>query len=200
MIPRLRTRIPAFRNADADTTAALRPGSILVINLGKNKTSALESSHDFVTGVKSFGPYADVLVVDVSSPNTPRLRCVQWSSYFCLGLLMSVSGLQNRETLESLLADVTKAHDELEPSPITSHRPRLVLKIAPDLQENQVIEMAEVIKNSAIDGVIVSNTTVTRPSSLIDREHLSFSTGTVVDRICESQPTSQRWAASRGNR
>lgn len=79
-------------------------------------------------------------------------------------------GLQNRELLESLLADVTKARDELEPSPITSRRPRLVLKIAPDLQESQIAEMAEVIRNSAIDGVIVSNTTVTRPSSLVDRE------------------------------
>jgi dihydroorotate dehydrogenase len=89
MIPRLRARIPAFRDADASTTAALRPGSVLAINLGKNKTSALESSEDFVTGVKTFGPYADVLVVNVSSPNTPGLRCVHWSSYFCFGLLMS---------------------------------------------------------------------------------------------------------------
>ena len=101
-------------------------------------------------------------------------------------------GLQNRELLESLLADVTKARDELEPSPITSHRPRLVLKVAPDLQESQIIEMAEVVRNSAIDGVIVSNTTVTRPSSLIDRERNSFITCTVVDRICGPQPTSQR--------
>ena len=80
-------------------------------------------------------------------------------------------GLQNRELLESLLADVTKARDELEPSLLTSRRPRLVLKIAPDLEETQIIEMAHVIRNSAIDGVIVSNTTITRPSSLNDREH-----------------------------
>lgn len=80
-------------------------------------------------------------------------------------------GLQNRELLESLLADVTKARDELEPSLLTSRRPRLVLKIAPDLEETQIIEMAHAIRNSAIDGVIVSNTTITRPSSLSDREH-----------------------------
>ncbi|KAG6374690.1 Dihydroorotate dehydrogenase-domain-containing protein [Boletus reticuloceps] len=151
VIPRLRGRIPAFRDADAHTTAALRRGSVLAINLGKNKSSPVESSEDFVTGVKTFGPYADVLVVNVSSPNTPGLR-----------------GLQNRELLEGLLADVTKARDELEPSPITSRRPRLVLKIAPDLQESQIIEVADVIRNSTIDGVIVSNTTITRPSSLID--------------------------------
>ncbi|KAN0088845.1 Dihydroorotate dehydrogenase domain containing protein [Tylopilus felleus] len=151
VIPRLRARIPSFRDANADTTAALRPGSVLAINLGKNKTSAVESSEDFVTGVKTFGPYADVLVVNVSSPNTPGLR-----------------GLQNRELLEKLLTDVSKARDELEPSPMTSRRPRLVLKIAPDLQESQIIEIANVIRNSAIDGVIVSNTTITRPSSLTD--------------------------------
>lgn len=101
-------------------------------------------------------------------------------------------GLQNRELLEGLLADVTKARDELEPSPITSRRPRLVLKIAPDLQESQIIEMAEVVRNSAIDGVIVSNTTITRPSSLSDREHVSFVTRAVFDRVCASQPTGQR--------
>lgn len=109
-------------------------------------------------------------------------------------------GLQNRELLASLLADVAMARDELEPSPVTSRRPRLVLKIAPDLQESQIIEMAEVIRNSAIDGVIVSNTTITRPSSLNDREHIhDIVVRTVVDHICESQPISRRWAAFRGN-
>lgn len=83
-------------------------------------------------------------------------------------------GLQNRELLEKLLTDVSKARDELEPSPMTSRRPRLVLKIAPDLQESQIIEIANVIRNSAIDGVIVSNTTITRPSSLTDRKHSPF--------------------------
>lgn len=101
-------------------------------------------------------------------------------------------GLQNRELLESLLTDVAKARDELEPSPITSRRPRLVLKIAPDLQDSQIREMAEVIRNSAIDGVIVSNTTITRPSSLIDREHIPFVIRTAVDSVGEPQPINRR--------
>ncbi|KAF9234990.1 hypothetical protein BU15DRAFT_65211 [Melanogaster broomeanus] len=117
VVLRLRARIPTFHEPDASATAALRPGSVLAVNLGKNKTSAVDSSDDFVTGVKTFGP-----------------------------------GLQNRELLESLLADVVKARNELEPSPITSRRPRLILKIAPDLQESQIIDMAEVIRNSDIDG------------------------------------------------
>ena len=72
--------------------------------------------------------------------------------------------------MEDLLASVTKARDELEPSPITARRPRLVLKIAPDLEESQVIDIGELIRNSNIDGVIVSNTTISRPASLRDRK------------------------------
>ena len=140
VIPHLvHAHIPTFRDTDANMTAALCPGSVLAINLGKNKTLAMESSEDFVTGVKTFSPYANVLVVNVLSPNTPGLRCVHCISYFCLGLLMSETydrGLQNRELLESLLVDVTKARDKLEPSPIMSHQPHLVLKVAPDLQES----------------------------------------------------------------
>lgn len=151
MISRLRARIPKFHETKDDTTAALKPGSVLAINLGKNKSSPVESPEDFVTGVKTFGPYADVLVVNVSSPNTPGLR-----------------GLQNRELLEDLLTSVKKARDELEPSPITARRPRLVLKIAPDLEESQIVDIADLIRKSNIDGVIVSNTTISRPASLTD--------------------------------
>ena len=78
------------------------------------------------------------------------------------------SGLQNRELLESLLTDAVKARNELPPSLVATRRPRLVLKIAPDLEESQLTEMAEVIRDSDIDGVIVSNTTVARPSTLND--------------------------------
>jgi dihydroorotate dehydrogenase len=66
------------------------------------------------------------------------------------------------------LAGVTEARDQLAPSELTSRRPRLVLKIAPDLDDSQLIDIADVIKNSGIDGVIISNTTIRRPSTLID--------------------------------
>ncbi|KIM83074.1 hypothetical protein PILCRDRAFT_819864 [Piloderma croceum F 1598] len=151
VLSRLRARIPSFFSLDDDSSAALRSGSLLAVNLGKNKTSPAESIDDFVSGVRTFGPYSDVLVVNVSSPNTPGLR-----------------GLQNRQLLEELLAGVTKARDQLAPSELTSRRPRLVLKIAPDLDDSQLIDIADVIKNSGIDGVIVSNTTIRRPSTLVD--------------------------------
>lgn len=74
MLSRLRARIPSFPSAEEATTAALRPGSLLAVNLGKNKASPAESIDDFVSGVRTFGPLADVLVINVSSPNTPGLR------------------------------------------------------------------------------------------------------------------------------
>jgi dihydroorotate dehydrogenase len=72
MLSRLRARTPAFQSEHE--SAALRPGSILAVNLGKNKESPADSIDDFVAGVRTFGPYSDVLVVNVSSPNTPGLR------------------------------------------------------------------------------------------------------------------------------
>lgn len=81
--------------------------------------------------------------------------------------------LQGREQLQTLLDSVTRARDEVVASASASgepvRRPRLLLKIAPDLEEAEVADIAAVVRNSAVDGVIVSNTTVRRPDSLIDR-------------------------------
>ncbi|KAJ7876799.1 Dihydroorotate dehydrogenase-domain-containing protein [Mycena leptocephala] len=147
VLSRLRARIPRILG-DEIPSAAFRPGAVLAVNLGKNKESPAESIDDFVAGVRTFGPYSDVLVVNVSSPNTPGLR-----------------GLQNRQLLEALLAGVTQARDQL---PVSARKPKLVLKIAPDLTEAQLVEIAQVVENTTIDGVIVSNTTTQRPSDLVD--------------------------------
>lgn len=74
MLARIRARIPAFTSESQDIPASLRPGSLLAVNLGKNKSSSPDSIEDFISGVRTFGPYADVLVINVSSPNTPGLR------------------------------------------------------------------------------------------------------------------------------
>ncbi|KAJ7043553.1 hypothetical protein C8F04DRAFT_1028445 [Mycena alexandri] len=147
VLSRLRARIPQFFGVEEVASAAFRPGAVLAVNLGKNKESPADSINDFVAGVRTFGPYSDVLVVNVSSPNTPGLR-----------------GLQNRDLLEALLAGVTQAREEL---PLSTRKPKLVLKIAPDLTEAQLVEIAGVIQNTTIDGVIVSNTTTQRPSELL---------------------------------
>ncbi|KAF7294473.1 Dihydroorotate dehydrogenase [Mycena kentingensis (nom. inval.)] len=144
VLSRLRARTPRF--ADDSSSAAFRPGSMLAVNLGKNKESTPESIDDFVAGVRAFGPHSDVLVINVSSPNTPGLR-----------------GLQNRELLDALLDGVTAAREQIH-----TRKPRLVLKIAPDLDEPQLVEIAAVISNKQIDAVIVSNTTIQRPSNLVD--------------------------------
>ncbi|KAF8920507.1 Dihydroorotate dehydrogenase-domain-containing protein [Mucidula mucida] len=142
VLSRIKARIPTFPSEDNDR-ASFRKDSMLAVNLGKNKISPVESIDDFVAGVRTFGPYSDVLVVNVSSPNTPGLR-----------------GLQNKDVLETLLTGVTSARDEI-PS-----KPKLVLKLAPDLEDDQLVDIAQVIRNSNIDGVIISNTTTARPSTL----------------------------------
>jgi dihydroorotate dehydrogenase len=81
VIARLRARIPSFFYEENSESAAFRDGALLAVNLGKNKESPSDSIDDFVAGVRAFGPYSDVLVVNVSSPNTPGLRCVSFSHF-----------------------------------------------------------------------------------------------------------------------
>lgn len=69
--------MPAFFSSQPnpkDNHASLRPNALLAVNLGKNKSSPPDELRDFISGVKMFGLFADVLVVNVSSPNTPGLR------------------------------------------------------------------------------------------------------------------------------
>ena len=72
-----------------------------------------------------------------------------------------------------LLTGVAEARDGLPISPATARRPKLVLKIAPDLDELQLADIADVIRGSDIDGVIVSNTTIQRPKELRSRKYES---------------------------
>lgn len=83
------------------------------------------------------------------------------------------SGLQTRSLLEELLAGVTKARDDIT-CIAHSRKPKIVLKIAPDLTEADILDIADVVKSSPVDGVIISNTTITRPSSLTHRKYSNF--------------------------
>jgi dihydroorotate dehydrogenase len=126
--------------------AAWRRGQrsgLVGVNLGKNKDSA-EAAADYAAGAKALAGYADYLVINVSSPNTPGLRA-----------------LQNPAELERLIAAVRA---EL-PDPA----PPLVLKIAPDLTEADKRDLAAVALDRGLDGMIVSNTTIVRPNSLRGR-------------------------------
>ncbi|KXJ81955.1 hypothetical protein RP20_CCG016614 [Aedes albopictus] len=118
----------------------------LGVNLGRNKHSP-DAYKDYIEGIKKFSCLADYLVINISSPNTPGLRA-----------------MQNKTTLQVLLSEVLKARSSLPPE---EQRPILV-KFAPDLADEDVQEIVTVVtqKEFAIDGVIVSNTTINRPSSL----------------------------------
>jgi dihydroorotate dehydrogenase len=73
--------------------------------------------------------------------------------------------MQNRAILTELLSGVLKARNELS----SSRRPPLVVKLAPDLDEQELTDIASAVASSGIDGVIISNTTLRRPSSLVSR-------------------------------
>ncbi|CAE6482993.1 unnamed protein product [Rhizoctonia solani] len=143
MLARLRARSRSPW-VDDGTTLSAEPRQVLAVNLGKNKSSPPDSVADYLAGVRRFGAHPDVsvLVINVSSPNTPGLR-----------------GLQNRGMLEELLEAVCKERDALPRSTL----PKIVLKIAPDLDEVAIQDVAEAVRESGADGVIVSNTTIQRP-------------------------------------
>lgn len=132
-------------HAYAESQLKKKRGGIVGVNLGKNKTSE-DAADDYVQGVKNLGPYADYLVVNVSSPNTPGLRA-----------------LQGRESLEQLLKAVLAA---LPSKRSKDHRPPLLLKIAPDLTDEDKQDIADVALALKLDGLIVSNTTIERPDWL----------------------------------
>lgn len=116
------------------------------VNLGKNKETE-DPAVDYIEGVKAFGPLADFLVINVSSPNTPGLRT-----------------LQGQEQLKQIIKSVVSARDSLK-GPV---RKPIFVKIAPDLTERDCVDIASVVaaRDSGIDGLVISNTTITRPPTL----------------------------------
>ncbi|CAN6594833.1 hypothetical protein TRVA0_001S00122 [Trichomonascus vanleenenianus] len=147
VVTRLKTRLGKAHCYGDSTVApvnnALHPGKALAVNLGKNKTG--DEVQDYVTGVQNFGALADVLVINVSSPNTPGLR-----------------DLQSEEKLTNLLTTVVGERNTLQ----VDRKPPVVVKIAPDLTEPEIEAIAGAVKASKVDGVIVSNTTIERPDTL----------------------------------
>lgn len=73
--------------------------------------------------------------------------------------------------MQELLAGVLTARDEAVLRKGAAKKPKLVLKIAPDLSEEEIADVAVAVRTSGVDGVIVSNTTIKRPASLLDGKH-----------------------------
>jgi dihydroorotate dehydrogenase len=115
-------------------------GVIIGGNIGKNKVTPNEDAvNDYTICFEALFPYVDYFVVNVSSPNTPNLRA-----------------LQDKEPLTNLLSTLQKLnHEKPKAKPI-------LLKIAPDLTDTQLDDIIEIVETTKIDGIIATNTTISR--------------------------------------
>lgn len=123
-----------------------RPQGIVGVNIGANRDSE-DRIADYVTGVERMAPVASYLTVNISSPNTPGLRDLQAPA--ALDTLL--------KRIQAALASLTK-------------RPPLLVKLAPDIAEDDLPEIVSVIVANGADGIVVSNTTLSREGL----KHASF--------------------------
>src|SRR5262245_5359024 len=129
----------------AQRVTARRSEGPLGVNLGKNKDSA-DATADYATLASVFARHVDFLVINVSSPNTPGLRSLQ--------------------NVEPLIAIVRAARAARDKAVMASPTP-LLLKIAPDLNAADVEDITRVALTEKLDGLVVANTTISRPDSLM---------------------------------
>jgi dihydroorotate dehydrogenase len=154
---RLRTKSDSTPNeAQLDAERSPTQRVVLGVNVGKTKVvpedqiDAVVRDHE--KSVTLLAPYADYLVVNVSSPNTPGLR-----------------DLQAVERLEPLLRAVRRRADEV----VTDRRVPLLVKIAPDLSDDDVLAVADLAVAVGLDGIIATNTTIARDGLHTDAGKIS---------------------------
>jgi dihydroorotate dehydrogenase len=119
-------------------------GGVIGLNIGKNADTPIErAADDYLIGLAGVYPHADYITVNISSPNTKNLRA-----------------LQGEHELDELLSQLARRSQELA----AQHQRRvpLAVKIAPDLTEEQIDIITEVLPRHGIDGVIATNTTIAR--------------------------------------
>ncbi len=115
-------------------------------NIGKNKiTPNDEAIKDYLICFDALFPHVDYFVVNVSSPNTPGLR-----------------ELQDKKPLTALLKELKKENTKIASKGTDTSEKPILLKIAPDLTDDQLIDIIEIVKNTKIDGIIATNTTIAR--------------------------------------
>ena len=120
-------------------------GGIVGVNVGANKDSP-DRIADYVKLIETFAPVASYFTVNVSSPNTPGLR-----------------NLQHAAALDDLLAKVIDARERVRKNAGDSP---VLLKIAPDLSLAELDDVVHIARSRRVDGMIVANTTLARPSTL----------------------------------
>ncbi|HGD8054307.1 TPA: quinone-dependent dihydroorotate dehydrogenase [Escherichia coli] len=117
---------------------------VLGINIGKNKDTPVEQGKDdYLICMDKIYPYAGYIAINISSPNTPGLRTLQYGEALD-DLLIAIKNKQN---------DLQKIHQKYVP---------IAVKIAPDLSEEELIQVADSLVRHNIDGVIATNTTLDR--------------------------------------
>ncbi len=121
-----------------------QPAGIIGVNVAKNMQTSLDTAfEDYKYCIEAIYPYVDYINVNISSPNTPGLRELQKEDYLD-DLLEKLKNLQNK------MAKKHKKHTAL------------LIKIAPDLKEPEIKNIADLIKKHHVDGVVVSNTSISR--------------------------------------
>jgi dihydroorotate dehydrogenase len=131
-------------------------GGIVGVNVGANKDSP-DRTADYVKLIEVFAPVASYFTVNVSSPNTPGLR-----------------NLQQAQALDDLLARVIDARERARKNAGDSP---VLLKIAPDLSLAELDDVVQIARSRRVDGMIVSNTTLARPSTLREQNRARESGG-----------------------
>lgn len=142
-----------FNNEGEATVLArlrgLKTGGIIGVNVGANRDSA-DRVADYVRLIEAFAPVASYITVNVSSPNTPGLR-----------------DLQQARSLDDLLARVIDARQRVHER---HGRVPILLKIAPDVTLADLDDIVAVARKRRMDGMIIGNTTLSRPPSLQERQ------------------------------
>lgn len=126
-----------------------RYAGICGVNIGKNFDTPLENSvDDYASCLRTVYGVADYVTINVSSPNTPGLR-----------------GLQDPGALRPLLLELANLREQLQS--VHAKRVPLLVKLSPDLSDAQLLSVAAQLRELPVDGIVATNTTITRPTSLI---------------------------------
>jgi dihydroorotate dehydrogenase len=147
VINRLGFNSPGGKAVLARLVARASSGGIIGVNIGANRDTA-DRGADYVRLIEMFAPVASYFTVNVSSPNTLGLR-----------------DLQQAHALDDLLARVVAARERVS---LNAGATPVLLKIAPDLTLSELDDVVAVARRRRVDGMIVANTTVSRPPGLRD--------------------------------
>lgn len=119
-----------------------KPNGIFGINIGPNKETEYKIK-DYITCFESFCNLCDYICINISSPNTPNLR-----------------DLHEKDKIEELLQTIKLKQKEL------NNTTKIILKVSPDINESNISELASIVLNENIDGLVLTNTTISRSDLL----------------------------------